>query len=269
VVGEGLEALKDAGAISRAREDITAGFGISLAMILSNEANYATAIEDRKTLYTNTVLPLGNFIAEVWNEQLFQPMGYKFMFRHEGMEIFQEDENDRAASLNQIVTSLADPELFLIAAEILGYDLTNEQIASIEGLVAKKDERRAAMAEQLKPKDEPPTPPQPGEQPPQLQQGQDNQAQADETAKFKRKSLRSFKAGKGADVEFESDVIDASLLASIHEKLACANTEDEIKAAFVFDADESIDKTAEQVLEGIRLGVEALKHDEAAHPKDI
>lgn len=253
VIGEGLEALKDAGAITRAREDVTAGFGISLAMILSSEANFATAVEDRKTLYTNTVIPLANFIAEVWNEQVFKALGYKWVFRPESMEIFQEDENSRAASLGTLSTALADPETFLISAAILGYDLSPEVLKMIDALIAKKEEERTAMAESLaqKPADEA----EPDEEP---EPEEDAQAQED-FAKWKRKSLSAVRRGKSADVEFISDAIPASQMASIKAALAQAITEDEVRAAFVVTPAEKV--TAEQILEGIRLGVEALKHE--------
>jgi len=232
VIGEGLEALKDAGAISRAREDITAGFGISLAMILSNEANYATALEDRKTLYTNTVNPMAEFVAEVWNEQLFKPMGYKWIFKPEEMEIFQEDEVNRATSLAQLVTALADPELFLISADILGYDLDDETLLAIQALIEKKDTRREAMAQVAA---QNPNPPQPGEQPPQLAQAQQEpqpNPQADEFAKWRRKSLRAVKAGKSGSVEFESDIIPADVMTDVHAQLIGAVTEDAVKLVF-------------------------------------
>jgi phage portal protein BeeE len=253
VIGEGLEALKDAGAITRNREDITAGYGISLSMLLSSEANYATALEDRKTLYTNTVIPLANFIGDTWNEQIFKPLGYRWVFRPENMEVFQEDENQRSSSLAQLNTALADPELFLISANILGFALSPEVEKQIKDLIAKKEQEKQAMADQLQQKqDEQQV--NPGQPPVQ------DEAQAKEIAQYKRKALNALKSGKTADVEFVSDNIPDTYITDIKMKLASANTEDEVKAAFVFSATEK-DKTAEQLLEGIRLGVKALKYD--------
>jgi phage portal protein BeeE len=246
VVGEGLEALKDAGAIARSREDIAAGLGMSLAMLLSNAANFATAMADRKNLYENVVIPLMKNIASVFNDQLYRPMGMKMVLNPEGLEVFQEDEAERASSLGQISAALADPETFLIAADILGYDLDDDVEAKILALVAVKQANRdkmAAIAAQA-PK------PAEGVQPPQLQQAQQEKPaqQPPEQAppmkadldKWQRKAIKAFEKGNSPAVEFTSEMIPVSLQDSIRAKLLQAVTVDEVKAVFVCSANEKI-----------------------------
>lgn len=268
VIGEGLEALKDAGAIVRAREDIAAAFGISVAMILSSEANYATAEVDRQNLYTNTVIPLANFIAETLNVQLFRPMRMNLVFRPEEMDIFQEDETQRAQALTALNTALDNPENFLISADILGYDLTDEQRMAIQKLISEKQLARERMAKLTAPAPKPEEEKE-AEAPP-VEDNNDQEKQLQEARQYKHKALGAVRAGKSADVVFDPVYLTQLQVMNIRDRLANAKTEDEVKAAFAFEIDtpqteaktnEAILAMGLQVQEAIKLGIQALSFE--------
>jgi hypothetical protein len=62
-------------------------------------------------------------------------------YQPEQIEAFQTEETDKTSALQTLTTTIKDnPEAVLIAAEILGYDLTEEQITAIEGLKAEEPE---------------------------------------------------------------------------------------------------------------------------------
>lgn len=120
VIGEGLEALSDKNLTDQARQSIATAAGIPQSLLLSNAANYATALQDKRNLYDNKLIPWSSFIANIFNQQLFKDYGYKFKFAPEEMELYQQDENDRAQALK----SYTDAGMKLsIAAEMLGLDL--------------------------------------------------------------------------------------------------------------------------------------------------
>jgi hypothetical protein len=73
--------------------------------------------------YEDTIVPECEFIAGVMNEQLLEPLGYRLVFDHQELAIFQEDEEQRSAALYNMVGSTIRPS---IAAEVLGYQLPDE-----------------------------------------------------------------------------------------------------------------------------------------------
>ncbi len=54
---------------------------------------------DERKFYENTVVPQARFIESALNEQLFTPLGYRWRFRPETLDVFQEDESQRAQAL--------------------------------------------------------------------------------------------------------------------------------------------------------------------------
>ena len=250
VIGEGLEALKDAGAITRAREDIAAAFGISLAMILSSEANYATAVQDKKNLYSNTVLPLASMIAETLNTQVYSPMGLKFVFRPESLEIFQDDEADRAQAWASYVNAGMPQDL---AFALLGLDYPagfSEKDLQPEPVPPALAQAQQEQAEQKPVQAQEPV------EPVEVDERPAPSGKASELVRFKRKALTAHKKGKSANVEFIPEYLTLDEVKAIQDNLAQAQSEDDIRAAFVQET-----KSAETVLEGIRLAVEALSSD--------
>ena len=102
--------------------------------------------QDEKHFYDKTIRPECNFIAGELNRQLFTPMGLRFEFLLDGLDVFQEDEAQRAAAFKVYVDAGLPLE---VSGLMLGLELpegwTWERIAN------EKAERQAAIAEQMKP----------------------------------------------------------------------------------------------------------------------
>jgi phage portal protein BeeE len=119
-IGEGIQELSSASLTQEKREDIATALGVPHSFILSNAANYATAQQDELNFYNTTILPEAAQIERQLNQQLFEEMGYQFQFRPQEMSVFQEDEEQRAASLAQLVGAGVP---LPVAMQMLGFTL--------------------------------------------------------------------------------------------------------------------------------------------------
>ncbi|MFQ5494995.1 MAG: phage portal protein, partial [Phycisphaerae bacterium] len=237
-VGEGLESLENGALTDKLREDIATALGVPHSILFSNAANFAVAEQDFRNLYTLTVAPLAAHMADVMNEQLFSRFNVTLEFNHDQMDIFQEDEEDRTASLINLLNAWAssDPDLTVTGMQMLGMELP----AGVEW-----DEFRAALAgarEAQPPAAAENIPTATGTQP----TNEETRALSDgfreiddgrsllraDLDKWFRKSLKRFRAGKGAAVNFESDHIDAPSAMLIHEFLSAAESSGDIARVF-------------------------------------
>lgn len=228
VVGEGIESLENETLTQSKRVDIAAAMGIPYSVLFSNASNRATAEQDDLHLYTKTIIPECGFIQSVINEQLFGKMGYKLVFTPENMDIFQEDENERAASLEKLIAALDKPEEFLLAAEILGFEIAPDIENRIRAMIAEKNARREAMeqvaAQAPEPEDEPQQEEEAQPEPPNMR--------ALDLDRWRTKALKRLKSGRPAACQFTSDVLDPLTVAAIGASLEGAQSETEIKAIF-------------------------------------
>lgn len=92
-------------------------------MVLSNASNYAVSQQDVLNLYNQTIIPDSQQIERQLNNQLFQPLGLQFSFRPQELSVFQEDEEQRSASLQQLVASGVP---LGVAMEMLGFTLPGD-----------------------------------------------------------------------------------------------------------------------------------------------
>lgn len=258
IIGDGLEGLQDSALTQEKREDISTALGIPQTILFSTGASGigggGVMSEDTVRFYQMTVVPLCKFMADVLNKQQFQDTGYQLQVREEEMDIFQEDENARATSLSTTVNALADPELFLIAAAIQGYDLSPEVEAQIRALIAKKEADKAKMQEQLS---KPAAPIDEQTEQPEEAAPEDENAKAD-LARLRRKALKNI----GKCFSFESDHIPdlPALLARLKD---CIN-EEQVKAIFAERSNTTPAPVYEQpdytpLLQAIQLEVQAIK----------
>ena len=227
VIGEGLESLENNTLTESKRIDIAAGLGVPYTILFSGSASGigggGVSEEDTKRLYDISVLPNCEFIAEVINAQYLEALGYRLVFKPQEMDIYQEDENDRAASLSQIIAALQSPEEFVIASAILGYDIADDIMAQIQALITQKQENREIMAalpvaRYEEEEEQPPEPP-------------DNQRAID-LDKWRTKALKRVKAGRDAACPFDSKHIAPVTKAAIMGALEGATTEEQVKAIF-------------------------------------
>ena len=222
-VGEGVKELSDSELTKEKREDISTALGIPQTLLFSQSANYATAQEDRLSFYVETIVPESRFIQAVLNERLFEPMGLRWSFKPETLDVMQADENQRS----QAFKNYADAGVPLgIAAEMLGLELP-------EGV--EYDDLTEAAAARTPPQLQPFTGQQnpPGRQsPPNNQPPPDEQAKAD-LRRWRVVALKCLKTGDNpGDRAFRSQHIDADTMRTIGAMLDGASTEEEVAAAF-------------------------------------
>ena len=119
-VGEGLAELGNQALIAEQREDIATALGVPHSLVMSNAANYATARQDAQSFYETTVVPQTQLIERQLNAQVFGPAGLRLKFRPQALDVFQQDENERATAFAQYVGAGLKPS---IVAQMLGLDL--------------------------------------------------------------------------------------------------------------------------------------------------
>lgn len=185
-----------------AKDNVALAFGIRKTMLDSEAANYATAREDRLAFYEDTIKPRARLFEDALNEQLLARDGLRLEFKFNELDIFQEDENDRADLLNKLTMAGLPIE---VALDLAGYDLTEEQAAMLNSHQDQLDERRDSGVE---PQDE-------------------------ELRKWQKFAEKRVKEGKPIR-EFETSVIEPSLHGAISGALESAKTVDEVR--HVFDA---------------------------------
>lgn len=169
VIGEGISELSNTDLTREQREDIATALGVPHSLLMSNAANYATAEADRLTFYDTTVLPECNSIARQINRQLFAPMGLRFVWRPEAMNIYQANEEQRATAFAQYVAAGIP---LSVAVKLLGIDLP-------EGV----------EPEDLDPQPAPPAPvaaPEPAQDAPADPEDDTQEGKAIEAAQFRR-----------------------------------------------------------------------------------
>jgi hypothetical protein len=143
-VGAGMEDLKGSYVeITRQQiENIAAAFGIPSGLFMSDNA-FATEMDALiETWYTTgTFVTLYQTVEDTLNRQMWSRFGIEAKFNLEKVKAFQKEENDKSGSLATLSTTFTSyPEASVIAAGILGYDLTDDQIAAIEGLEPEEEE---------------------------------------------------------------------------------------------------------------------------------
>lgn len=145
VIGEGLAELSNATLTAEKRQDIATALGVPQSVIFSESAKGlgggGVAAQDDAHFYNKTIIPECEAIADVWNEQLLEPLGLKLVFRPETLDVFQEDENQRATAFSAYVAAGLPLE---VAGEMLGLELP--QGWTWEKIAAEKEKAREEMA---------------------------------------------------------------------------------------------------------------------------
>jgi hypothetical protein len=232
IIGEGIKDLSNVELTKEKREDIATALGIPQSLMFSTGGvNRAISQQDDQNLYEKCVIPEARFIERSWNEQMFQPAGYRLVFAPNRLSVFQQDEEMRSGSLVNLVQAGIDLD---IAVEILGYDLSEQQMERIAARLVEKAEARAVLRDRLSkgsgkpPKDE-------------AEEDEDEKAEGDsetpepmkrDLQNWHRKAVRRFRETGSAAVPFLTSNVPASLKAAIDAHLELARSEDEIGVAF-------------------------------------
>jgi hypothetical protein len=193
--------------------------------MLKDAANFATAGVHDLQYWQNTIRPRCPKFQNVINNQFLKGTDIRVEFTPDELDVFQEDEAQRATSLQSLVNSKLPLRL---AMEILGYDLTEEQWAMLEA----DEQRRQETAERIQgqiggSQDD--------EEADRLQQQRDmaDRQREDDLRKWQRLVLRRLSEGKAQKIgAFQSKFIPASLLGAISGRLEGVTSELEVKAIF-------------------------------------
>ena len=196
VVSQDLDKMTMPELYAQATKNIANAFGIPVNMF-SGDDNYASADSHRMQFWQDTVRPRGRIVEAALNRQVLKPIGLHMEFAFDEMDIFQEDETQRAQAFSMYVNAGVNP---LVAKEILGIEA---------------DENMPFMAE--KP------------------EADEKENPLDVTAEFERwerKSLKRLKEGKTADCQFDSELIPLAIQDEIHAALKLCVEPDEVKRVF-------------------------------------
>lgn len=190
-----------------AKHNIAVAFGVKQTLLDSEAANYATAQEDRKSFYEDTVMPRAAKFKAALEEQLLKREGLTIKFAFNELELFQDDEEQRSKLLRQFVLAGLPIEL---ALDMAGYELTDEQIVKLE---EKQAEREIKPDTERTPED------------------QVRDQLRDELTRWMRMAEKRVKEGKALR-EFESDIIPAGLHGAISGALESVKVVEDVKRIF-------------------------------------
>lgn len=126
----------------QSKKNIASAFGIPITMLEEPAANRATAETHRLSFWSETIRPRGRIYENTINNQLLQPLGLKLKFNFDEMDVFQEDERERAASLQALVASGLPLDISL---RTLGFELSDEDWETLDQEAKDKAARRDAM----------------------------------------------------------------------------------------------------------------------------
>jgi hypothetical protein len=240
-VGAGMDELRGSYVELKkeSKEAIAQAFGIPAAIFLSDNAFASEVNPMRRHWYeTSRFVSICHTIEEVISEQLLKKYGAAMFFRPETLDIFQEDESARAASLGSLVSAIdTSPQTAKFGMSILGYELNEKQKGELDKLIATKEEdkRKAeeAAAQQLTPNPNDPKDEQ-AEKVPAKSVVNLSPESIKDLALWRQMALRFLKKGKALPIDFEAKALPEDVAAPIRLKLAEAKTEAQVNKAFDF-----------------------------------
>lgn len=211
------------------RRDICGVFGVPPSIAGAWEsANYATALEERKSIYTETIIPRARYYQSQINTYLVQEIDptVEFAFMFEELEVMQPDKKAEAERLVMLVNAkIIKPE---VAALEQGYSEEDVPEEAPEPEVVEIPESPATMpVEAPERANETISSENEGEMP----SVDESQFKA-ELGAWRRKALRTFKAEQKASCEFLAQFIPDALFESIKMQLDVAESVDDIRAVF-------------------------------------
>ena len=231
VIGEGLEAVNDKDLTDNKRQAIATALGIPHTMLFSSSASGlgggGVAAADKRALYDEMALGEAEFIQEVTNEQILEPAGYKLRFVPETMDLYQVDEAQRAGAMSSFmdaITKAGSLEMAQAMFTIYGVEVSEEAMGLIEQHYAAKQERAEQLSKQVIPKPAPVAPvPAPAPEPAEKRTDVD---------RWRDKAIKALKAGKDANVPFDTDAIPHALQGAIMGRLEGVTDAEQVRDLF-------------------------------------
>lgn len=84
------------------RDNVAVALGVPPSVIDGRSANYATANSEMAGFYYHTIIPECERIQEIFNAQIFEPLGVEFEFDKSALEIVQTAQLEQAATLKDL-----------------------------------------------------------------------------------------------------------------------------------------------------------------------
>ena len=246
--GSAVTDLKENQVYRQALENIALGTGIPITRLLSNAANYATADKDDEQWYRDDIIPISEWLAYEYNEQVFEPMGLRLEFTPEVLEPMQKDEAVTAGALS----AHADAFLKFPTYEVwrgylvmLGNEIPDELDAAAKKYYAEKEKRDEEMRENMQVNQQEQNEVKPASQPvpteaaetPKPKTWTPSLDELEELRRWREISERRLRQGKSLDYEYKNKFVElpGELTGKIKAALVEAKTGDDIKAAFELD----------------------------------
>ena len=243
-IGQGMEALRDTELYESKLSDIAMAAGMPLSLLKANSANFATARVEQLQWFNHSIIPWSEFFAEVMNEQLFEPLGYRFMFKPEITDEGTEDEAKRAGAYRAYVDSGMRPS---VAAQLVGIEMPdNMEYEELDESYDpdKEDEQESDNESTMGEADDVETPEIEEEKAVRSVDIIQNSTteyyftpsmeQYRELELWQTMAFRKCKRQEDLSFEFECKVIPDFVASVFVERLVGCETEDDIKAAFDF-----------------------------------
>ena len=219
-----------------ARRSICATFGVPPTVAnAADPGSYATADEQRQSLYEETIIPRAEWYAEQINDQIISHYrsDMEFVFNTDDLEVLQEDEQRKAERLGLLVEKGIITEQ--TAGAELGYSPEEigkgrQEVPQFGGL--------GGFGSPFAPQQPPGAPQQPPGGVPgrivssTLKADEESGGLLEDLKRWRRKALRMVKSGKSAAVEFQSESIRPAVSAAILGQLDGCKTANEVHAAF-------------------------------------
>lgn len=228
---------------SQAARNVAIAFGIPLSLLMSDAANYATALSDHVRFYTETVLPMADWLYEVWAERVFEPQGLTLKTDPSKLEIMQAYQLQQAEAVSKLVGA---PLLSVDEGrEIIGYRPRNvvQADAGTSGNETTGAEAEPAPAVETTP----------GEAQAAASRSDAISQERDRLKRYAHNRLRD-----GKEFAFKSDVIG---LAEIEAVRACRTHEAIDALAFESFAPASSSADIKALIEAVNAAREALGHE--------
>ena len=234
----------------QALSEVSLAFEIPEAMLTSAN-NRSVTEEHRLSFWQDTVQPRGEWMAEQFNEQVFDSMGLVMAFLFDELDVFQADEATRSASVQHLTTAIkTDPKAALFSMDILGYDMSQDQ----------KDKYAADF---LTVAETPPTEPAaaPVTEPVQtdaVMSSDRGRWQERALSRWKTKSLKQFAKTGTAACTFDSADIAQDVRWGITEGLENCKTEHDVQAEFGRYKSADGDDELKALIAAVRVEAEAI-----------
>lgn len=260
VIGEGLKELSSAELTAEKRQDIATALGIPSSVIFSESAGglggSGVVTQDEAHFYSKTIVPECELIAEALNEQVLEAIGYRLEFLPQTLDVFQEDENQRAAAFASYVAAGLPVDL---VAEMLGLELPPNWTYE---MLREQREKREEQAKEQFGMETPQEQPQEGED-----EEDDDEDERDAKALADLRAWRRKSAKRGKLATFDSEWIPATVVDDVkaHGSNGWRDALDGVIAVYAgeepaIERTPSIATDTTELVAALRSATEALLH---------